>query len=230
MAYTIRPPVSSQSVRGPKTVRLSCCCRAFSARNAAEIQIPPINPKDPFLSKFASVAASSPETILNRAVNPNTPPYLDYLVPAVPDLVVAELMYLQWMDPQTTDVYTVAVGAAIGQACPAGTKGHRFMMPHAKAMIQQHCAPSSGLMSASDVLIRNNKQGHTGNSAETVANVMKRPFYMDANRAKEFGVIDEKLPLLKSGTRMLASKSWMDFSLFPESCSPTHLPDQGIDL
>ena len=76
----------------------------------------------------------------------------------------------------------MGVGAAIGQAClllSAGTKGKRFMMPHAKgnnavassnlqllflrffiptnfvsAMIQQPRVPSSGLMPASDVLIR----------------------------------------------------------------------------
>lgn len=90
-----------------------------------------------------------------------------------------------------TQIHTVAVGAAIGQAClllAAGTKGKRFMMPHAKgmmllaflvcilvflhfypflsnvissvhlnsfsAMIQQPRIPSSGLMPASDVLIR----------------------------------------------------------------------------
>ncbi|CAG7863693.1 unnamed protein product [Brassica rapa] len=41
--------------------------------------------------------------------------------------------------------------------------------------------PSSGLMPASDVLIR---------AKETVANVMRRPYYMDAPKAKEFGVID----------------------------------------
>lgn len=28
-------------------------------------------------------------------------------------------------------------------------------------------------------------------SVETVADVMKRPFYMDSRRAKEFGVIDK---------------------------------------
>ncbi|KAE8677701.1 ATP-dependent Clp protease proteolytic subunit-related protein 3 [Hibiscus syriacus] len=289
MAYSIPPSVSSQSVRRPKTTKLSCC-RAFVAQNAAKLPIPPINPKDPFLSKLASVVASSPETILNRPVNPDTPPYLDLfdspklmatpaqversvsynehrpkspppdlpslllhgrivyigmpLVPAVTELVVAEVMYLQWMDPKqpiylyinstgTTrddgetvgmetegfaiydalmqlqnEVHTVAVGAAVGQAClllSAGTKGHRFMMPHAKAMIQQPRVPSSGLMPASDVLIRakeaiTNRDAlvellakHTGNSVETVANVMRRPFYMDANRAKEFGVIDKIL-------------------------------------
>ncbi|KAF4357469.1 hypothetical protein F8388_018459 [Cannabis sativa] len=263
---------------------------AVNARAKAKIPVPPINPKDPFLSKLASVAATSPETLLNRPSNSDTPPYLDLfdsptlmatpaqversvsynehrprrpppdlpslllhgrivyigmpLVPAVTELVVAELMYLQWMDPKepiyiyinstgTTrddgetvgmetegfaiydamrqlknEIHTVAVGAAIGQAClllSAGSKGKRFMMPHAKAMIQQPRVPSSGLMPASDVLIRAKEivtnrdtlvkllARHTGNSEETVAKVMRRPFYMDATRAKEFGVIDKVL-------------------------------------
>ncbi|KAK8712224.1 hypothetical protein V6N13_147466 [Hibiscus sabdariffa] len=245
---------SSRAVRVPKPLKLSC--GVLGARNAAKIPIPPINPKDPFLSKLASVASSSPETLVNSSANPDTPPFLDLfdspklmatpaqLVPAVTELVVAELMYLQWMDPKqpiylyinstgTTrddgetvgmetegfaiydalmqlqnEIHTVAVGAAIGQAClllSAGTKGKRFMMPHAKAMIQQPRVPSSGLMPASDVLIRAKEviinrdtlvellAKHTGNSVETVADVMRRPFYMDANRAKEFGVIDRIL-------------------------------------
>ncbi|KAH0914566.1 hypothetical protein HID58_029012 [Brassica napus] len=55
------------------------------------------------------------------------------------------------------EVHTVCMGAAIGHAClllSVGTKGKRFMMPHSKAMIQQPRVPSSGLMPASDVLIR----------------------------------------------------------------------------
>ncbi|OVA14855.1 ClpP [Macleaya cordata] len=166
------------------------------------------------------------------------------LVPAVTELVIAEFLYLQWMDPKepiylyinstgTTrddgetvgmesegfaiydammqlknDIQTVAVGAAIGQAClllAAGKKGKRSMMPHAKAMIQQPRLPSSGLMPASDVLIRAKEvvtnrdtlakllARHTGNSVETVANAMKRPFYMDSQKAQEFGVIDKVL-------------------------------------
>ncbi|XVE63058.1 hypothetical protein DITRI_Ditri06bG0169300 [Diplodiscus trichospermus] len=287
-AYTVPSSASSQAFPRPKSLKLGC--RAFGARNAAKIPMPPINPKDPFLSKLASVASSSTETLLNRSGNGDSLPYLDLfdspklmatpaqversvsynehrpktpppdlpslllngrivyigmpLVPAVTELVVAELMYLQWMDPKepiylyinstgTTrddgetvgmetegfaiydalmqlqnEIHTVAVGAAIGQAClllSAGTKGKRFMMPHAKAMIQQPRVPSSGLMPASDVLIRAKEiiinrdtlvellAKHTGNSVETVANVMRRPFYMDANRAKEFGVIDKIL-------------------------------------
>ncbi|CAK9314985.1 unnamed protein product [Citrullus colocynthis] len=280
-------PSSSSSLPRGINFRTVCCANATSK---AKIPLPPINPKDPFLSKLASVASTSPETLLNRPANSDSPPYLDIfdapklmaapaqversvsynehrprrpppdlpslllhgrivyigmpLVPAVTELVIAELMYLQWMDPKepiylyinstgTTrddgetvgmetegfaiydammqlknEIHTVAVGAAIGQAClllAAGSEGKRFMMPHAKAMIQQPRAPSSGLKPASDVLIRAKEvitnrdtlikllAKHTGNSLETVSNVMKRPFYMDATRAKEFGVIDKIL-------------------------------------
>ncbi|KAL8527969.1 hypothetical protein ACS0TY_005688 [Phlomoides rotata] len=270
MANCLRMPMasslccsSSSSVPSPKR-------RSFGAVNSSKIPMPPINPKDPFLSRLASVAATSPDVLFNRPKNSDTPPFLDVfdspqlmatpaqversvsynehrprrpppdlpslllhgrivyigmpLVPAVTELVVAELMYLQWMDPKepiylyinstgtTRDdgetIHTVAVGAAIGHAClllSAGSKGQRFMMPHAKAMIQQPRVPSSGLMPASDVLIRAKEviinrdilvqliAKHTGNSEETVANVMRRPFYMDSTRAKEFGVIDKIL-------------------------------------
>ncbi|RDY05131.1 ATP-dependent Clp protease proteolytic subunit-related protein 3, chloroplastic [Mucuna pruriens] len=285
-------PTSPQS---PTPTRRRCTnlrtsCSINATTNKAKIPMPPLNPNDPFLSKLASVAATSPETLLNPPLNSDTLPYLDIfdppklmatpaqversvsynehrprrpppdlpslllhgrivyigmpLVPAVTELVVAELMYLQYMDPKepiyiyinstgTTrddgetvgmetegfaiydammqlknEIHTVAVGAAIGQAClllSAGTPGKRFMMPHAKAMIQQPRIPSSGLMPASDVLIRAKEviinrdtlvkllAKHTGNSEVTVANVMKRPFYMDSTRAKEFGVIDKIL-------------------------------------
>ncbi|KAK4802331.1 hypothetical protein SAY86_000534 [Trapa natans] len=279
----------SPSSPSPRTRGRSLCCK-LNSMSAVKIPIPPMNPKDPFLSKLASVAATSPETLLNRPVSSDMPPYLDLfespklmatpaqversvsynehrprrpppdlpslllhgrivyigmpLVPAVTELVIAELMYLQWMDSKepiylyinstgTTrddgetvgmetegfaiydalmqlknEIHTVAVGAAIGHAClllASGTKGKRFMMPHAKAMIQQPRVPSSGLMPASDVLIRAKEvitnrdtlvkliAKHTGNSEDTVASVMRRPFYMDSMKAKEFGVIDRIL-------------------------------------
>ncbi|KAL7003098.1 ATP-dependent Clp protease proteolytic subunit-related protein 3, chloroplastic [Sarracenia purpurea var. burkii] len=286
MATSVLSSSSSTSLRR-RPIQTLC---AINSRNGAKIPMPPVNPKDPFLSKLASVAATSPEKLLGQPLNSDTPPFLDLfdspklmatpaqversvsynehrprrpppdlpslllhgrivyigmpLVPAVTELVIAELMYLQWMDPKepiylyinstgTTrddgetvgmetegfaiydammqlknEIHTVAVGAAIGQAClllAAGTKGKRFMMPHAKAMIQQPRVPSSGLMPASDVLIRAKEviinrdvlvkllAKHTGNSEETIANLMKRPFYMDSTRAKEFGAIDKIL-------------------------------------
>ncbi|KAI4349952.1 hypothetical protein L6164_010491 [Bauhinia variegata] len=282
-------PTSSSTSASSKRRNIRTFC-SVNSRCKAKIPMPPINPKDSFLSKLASVATSSPETLLNRPVNSDTPPFLDIfdspklmaspaqversvsynehrprrpppdlpslllhgrivyigmpLVPAVTELVIAELMYLQWMDPKepifiyinstgTTrddgetvametegfaiydammqlknEIHTVAVGAATGHAClilAAGTKGKRFMMPHAKAMIQQPRVPSSGLMPASDVIIRAEEvltnrdtlvkllAKHTENPVETVATVMRRPFYMDSIKAKEFGVIDKIL-------------------------------------
>ncbi|KAK1279168.1 hypothetical protein QJS04_geneDACA007289 [Acorus gramineus] len=267
--------------------RSSIRCLVGGPKN---VPMPPLNPKDPFLSRLASLAASAPPETLSRPSASGTPPYLDLfetptlmatpaqversvsynehrprrpppdlpslllhgrivyigmpLVPAVTELVIAELVYLQYVDPKepiylyinstgTTrddgetvgmesegfaiydammqlknEVQTVAVGAAIGQAClllAAGKKGRRFMMPHSKAMIQQPRVPSSGQMPASDVLIRakeviNNRDTlikliarHTGNSVEKVSQVMRRPFYMDSTKAKEFGVIDKIL-------------------------------------
>ncbi|KAL5713017.1 ATP-dependent Clp protease proteolytic subunit-related protein 3 [Ranunculus cassubicifolius] len=227
---------------------------------------PPINSNSdtpPYLDLFDSPKLMASPAQVERSVSynehrPRKPPpdlpslllhgrivYIGMpLVPAVTELVIAELLYLQYMDPKepiylyinstgTTrddgetvgmesegfaiydammqlknDIQTVAVGAAIGQAClllAAGKKGRRFMMPHAKAMIQQPRVPSSGLMPASDVLIRAKEvvtnrdilvkllSRHTGNPLEKVANVMKRPFYMDSERALEFGVIDKIL-------------------------------------
>ena len=50
---------------------------AFRAKASAKIPMPPINPKDPFLSTLASIAANSPEKLINRPVNADVPPYLD---------------------------------------------------------------------------------------------------------------------------------------------------------
>ncbi|CAJ2631661.1 unnamed protein product [Trifolium pratense] len=265
--------------------------RTINAISKSKIPMPPFNPNDPFLSKLASVAASSPDTLLKPSSNPDNLPFLDIydspqlmansavarasaryggrgrvrrpppdlpslllsgrivyigmpLVSAVTELVLAQLMFLNSVEPEepiylyinstgTTradgetvafetegfaiydalghmkcQINTLGLGNAIGQAClllAAGTPGRRFMMPHAKAMIQQPRVPSSGLRSASDLYIHAKEvvtnrdtlvkllAKHTRNSEETVATKMRRPFYMDAPLAKEFGVIDKIL-------------------------------------
>ncbi|CAN4108808.1 unnamed protein product [Withania somnifera] len=290
MAAFVRLPMAS-SVPCSSSSSIPLKHPSFKLRCLAstKIPMPPLNPKDPFLSKLAYVAAHNPDALVSCPQYSDTPPYLDIfaspklmaspaqverssynehrpktpppdlpsllldgrivyigmpLVPAVTELVIAELMYLQWTDPKapiylyinstgttrddgetvgmesegfaiydsmmhiTNEIHTVGVGAAIGQAClllAAGCKGKRFMMPHSKAMIQQPRAPSSGLMQASDVFIRakeiiNNRDTlvkllakHTENSKETVANAIQRPYYMDAIKAIEFGVVDKIL-------------------------------------
>lgn len=54
-------------------------------------------------------------------------------------LCVCVFMWAYWV--LLVQVHTVCVGAAIGQAClllSAGTKGKRFMMPHAKGILRLH--------------------------------------------------------------------------------------------
>ena len=70
---------SSPALLGPRNLRnLRTFCSVNGRATAkAKIPVPPTNPKDPFLSKLASVAATSPETLLNRPVNSETPPFLD---------------------------------------------------------------------------------------------------------------------------------------------------------
>lgn len=78
MAAYLRVPMltfSQSSTRRCRNQRTRCSINA--ATNTAKIPMPPLNPKDPFLSKLASVAASSPETFLNPPRNSDTPPFLD---------------------------------------------------------------------------------------------------------------------------------------------------------
>lgn len=52
--------------------------RALSSRRMALPPMPPLNPKDPFLSKLASVAASTPEALaVPPSPDSDTPPFLD---------------------------------------------------------------------------------------------------------------------------------------------------------
>lgn len=80
MAISLQKPMamasqsSSSSLARGTNFRTVCCTNATSK---AKIPLPPINPKDPFLSKLASVASTSPETLLNRPSNSDSPPYLD---------------------------------------------------------------------------------------------------------------------------------------------------------
>eukprot|EP00242_Pyramimonas_sp_CCMP2087_P003748 CAMPEP_0198212558 /NCGR_PEP_ID=MMETSP1445-20131203/26594_1 /TAXON_ID=36898 /ORGANISM="Pyramimonas sp., Strain CCMP2087" /LENGTH=331 /DNA_ID=CAMNT_0043887033 /DNA_START=25 /DNA_END=1020 /DNA_ORIENTATION=+ len=166
------------------------------------------------------------------------------LVPAVTELIVAELLYLQYTDAtkplyiyinstgctradgttvgfetEATAIYdtmsyigvecqTVGVGVAVGQACmllSAGTKGKRFMLPHATAMLQQPRVPSTGSRQAVEIYIKwqevlRMKKTYldilsrtTGHSLEKLDKDMLRPLYMQPLDAVEYGVIDKIL-------------------------------------
>ena len=98
----------------------------------------------------------------------------------------------------------------IGQACSmgsfllsAGTKGKRFALPNSRVMIHQ---PSGGAQGqATDIEIQAREilylrerlnrlyADHTGQTLEKVARDVERDYFMSAEAAKEYGLIDQIL-------------------------------------
>ena len=85
----------------------------------------------------------------------------------------------------------------------AGSKGHRFALPHAKIMLHQPWGGVTG--QASDIQIQAEEilrakqtinsilAKHTGLPVEKIAEETERDRYMGAEEAKQYGLIDEVL-------------------------------------
>lgn len=102
------------------------------------------------------------------------------------------------------DISTICVGVAASMAATllaGGTKGKRLILPNAEVMIHQVMGGTEG--QASDIEInakhilkikdRLNKilSGHTGQSLKKVEKDTDRDYYMSAEEAKDYGVVDE---------------------------------------
>ena len=151
----------------------------------------------------------------------------------VSNLIVAQLLYLSREDPEReiqmyinspggqiyaglaiydtmqmipNRVNTVAVGvtASFGTVLlAAGTKGHRYALPHATIHMHQPLGGAQG--QASDIVIEANEivrlrnrvndifAETTGQPKETIERDTDRDFYMDPQKAVEYGLIDAVL-------------------------------------
>lgn len=172
-----------------------------------------------------------PSLLLNeRIVYIGTP-----LSDQVTELIVAQLLYLQYDDPEKPiyvyinsggtagfeteafaicdtlryikpTVNTICIGMAAGASAmllSAGTKGCRASLPNASIILHQPYGSFQG--QASDIEIRakevvQNRETmieilsrNTGKSHEQIAKDVGRLFYMTAEEAKEYGVIDKVL-------------------------------------
>ncbi|MBU0477874.1 ATP-dependent Clp endopeptidase proteolytic subunit ClpP [bacterium] len=103
-----------------------------------------------------------------------------------------------------SDISTICMGQAASAAAillAAGTKGKRMSLPNARVLIHQ---PSGGMQGqVSDINIhakemldlkeRVNKilAKHTGQSIEKIETDTDRDFFMSAEQAREYGIIDE---------------------------------------
>jgi ATP-dependent Clp protease, protease subunit len=120
--------------------------------------------------------------------------------------VTAGLAIYDTMQYVSNDVATYCIGQAASMGAfllSAGTKGKRYALPNSRIMIHQPWGGAQG--TAQDIMIqaeeiiglkkRLNKlyAGHTGKTEEQIAKDSDRDFFMSAQEAKDYGIIDEIL-------------------------------------
>jgi len=108
---------------------------------------------------------------------------------------------MQFIKP---DIATYCVGQATSMAAlllAAGTKGKRFALPHARMMIHQPAGGVEGQatdisIQAKEILRLKDKLNeilahHTGQTLEKITKDSDRDFFMTAQEAKVYGLVDE---------------------------------------
>ena len=153
----------------------------------------------------------------------------------VANIVISKLLYLQSEDPKkditmyinspggsvvsmwamidtmnliSCDVSTVCVGLAASAASAmlvSGTKGKRFILPHAKVMIHQPMGGAKG--QATDIkiiaeeILKTREEMYqymvqkTGQKYEKISTDMERDFYMTATESLKYGIVDKIIGL-----------------------------------
>ena len=115
-----------------------------------------------------------------------------------PGLAIYDTM--QFIKP---DVQTICVGMAMSMGAiilAGGSKGKRLALPNAKILIHQgsagfHGQPTDIEIQAREVIsLKRLMEGimskHTGQDLEKVSKDMDRDYYMTAEEAKDYGIID----------------------------------------
>ena len=113
------------------------------------------------------------------------------------------------------DVATYCLGQAASMGSlllAAGTKGKRYSLPNARVMIHQPWGGTQGTASdihiqAKEILklkeqLNNILANHTGKSVEQIEKDTDRDYFMSAEEAKNYGIVDQVVT-----TRMEAPKS-----------------------
>ena len=121
-------------------------------------------------------------------------------------MVSAGLAIYDTMQYISCDVATICMGQAASMAAvllSAGAKGKRSALPHARVMIHQPSGGSEGQASSIEIYTREILKikdklnellaKHTGQSLKKVAKDTDRDYFMSADEAREYGVIDNVL-------------------------------------
>ncbi|RYC72795.1 ATP-dependent Clp protease proteolytic subunit [Candidatus Nanosynsacchari sp. TM7_G1_3_12Alb] len=108
---------------------------------------------------------------------------------------------MQYIKP---DVQTIGIGlqASMGAfLLSSGTKGKRFVLPNARVMIHQPSSGTQGKVTDQEISLREAMElkerlakiiaGNTGQKLDKVKADMERDYWMSADEALEYGVVDE---------------------------------------
>jgi len=108
---------------------------------------------------------------------------------------------IQYVRP---DVHTICVGQAASMAAillSAGAKGKRSALPHARVMIHQPAGGSEGQASdleiyAKEIVKQKDRlitilAEHTGQDSDKIRDDSDRNYFMSAEEARDYGVIDQ---------------------------------------
>ncbi len=120
--------------------------------------------------------------------------------------VVATLAIYDTMQILSCPVATYCVGQAASGAAvllAGGTKGKRFALPHSRVMLHQPYGGVGGQISDIEIqaneILRNREMlnqilaEHSGKSLEQIAKDTDRDFFLSAQEAKDYGLVDDIL-------------------------------------
>ncbi|TBR17917.1 ATP-dependent Clp protease proteolytic subunit [bacterium] len=133
-------------------------------------------------------------------------------------MVTAGLAVYDTMQYIKSPITTICIGMAMSFGAvllAAGSKGRRYALPEARVMIHQPLIMGGGISGqATDIEIEAREMSltkkilneilarHTGQSVEKVTKDCERNFYLSAQEAKEYGLVDEVI----ASTKDLAKK------------------------
>ena len=124
--------------------------------------------------------------------------------------VTAGLAIYDTMQFVQCDVATYCIGQAVSMAAillASGSKGKRYGLPHSRVMLHQPWGGTQG--TAADISIQAEEMmrlkqhlndilvQHTGQDIKRIEEDCDRDFYMGAEEARKYGIIDEVLTTLK---------------------------------
>ncbi len=131
---------------------------------------------------------------------------IDFYINSPGGVVTSGLAIYDTMQMVSCDIRTYCVGQAASMGAvllAAGAHGKRFALPNARIMMHQPAGGAEG--TASDIHIQAREilrireilneilARHTGKKIEQIANDCDRDYFMSAEEAKTYGLVDEVL-------------------------------------